>query len=164
MFNKNYEIEGYYLKNYINLNFKEKTCVLEARNKNRKWMLSQDEISLKNHLKWLESLENDRTKLYFLVFKDNCPFMSVSYHDIKFNKGYWGYFLIDEKYRGEVLKIQRLIINFAFERLRLTRLLCIVNNKNRAIKIYKFFGFRQIEKKIINNQEYIIMQLKKSQY
>ena len=59
------------------------------------------------------------------------------------------------------LKIEKIIIDFAFEKLNLKRLLCINNINNHVIKIHKFFGFKELERKFINNQEYLVMCLEK---
>lgn len=161
IFNKDINIGEYYLKNYVNLTFDEKKLVLFHRNLNKKWMLQQDEITLENHLKWIEHLKNDNSKLNYLVYKNNEPFISISYHDIKDDEAYWGYFLINQDYKSEVLKIEKMIIDFAFNNLKLNRLLCINDSENHVVKIHKFFGFKEIEKKILNNKEYIVMALKK---
>ena len=158
---KEYKIDSYTFKNYISLDENDKKLVLKNRNKNRKWMLNQEIISLKSHLSWIESLKVDNSKLYFLVYKDEKPFISIFYHDIKDKEAYWGYFLIDENYKSEVLKIEKIIIDFAFDELNLDRLLCINDSKNHVIKIHQFFGFKEIEKRVINNQEYTVMLLEK---
>lgn len=159
--NKDLYIKEYTLKNYVNLVLDEKKLVLNHRNINKKWMIQQDEISLENHLTWIESLKNDDTKLNYLVYKDKVPFIAISYHDIKEKEAYWGYFLIDERYKSEVLKIEKMIIEFAFGELNLDKLLCINDSKNHVIKIHQFFGFKEIEKKVLNNQEYTVMLLEK---
>ncbi len=159
--NKDIEVNEYYLKNYVNLSLSEKELVLLHRNINKKWMLQQDEISLENHLKWIENLKNDKTKLNYLVFKDNEPFIAISYHDIKNNEAFWGYFLINQSYKSEVLKIEKMIIDFAFQELKLDRLFCINDSKNHVIKIHEFFKFKEFERKIVNNQEYVVMVLEK---
>jgi len=154
-------IDDYKFKNYTILDEDEKELVLKHRNKNKQWMLNQDKISLDSHLKWIDTLLSDKTKLYFLVFKDDKPFISISYHDIKEDEAYWGYFLIDESYKSEVLKIEKIIIDFAFDSLKLEKLFCINNKQNHVIQIHKFFGFKEIEEKTINDTEYIVMQLNK---
>lgn len=156
-----FQYNEYFFKNYIDLTLDEKKLVLEYRNFNKQWMLQQEEISLENHLQWIESLKKDATKLNFLVYKNNIPFIAIAYHDIKDNEAYWGYFLINQDYKSEVLKIEKNIIDFAFQELKLDKLLCINDSKNHVIKIHQFFGFKEIEKKILNNQEYTVMVLEK---
>ena len=153
----------YTFKHYCSLNLDEKKLVLEHRNLNRQWMLQQDEISLENHLKWIESLKNDKTKVNYLVYKDNHPFMAIAYHDINNKEAYWGYFLIEQAYKSEVLKIEKIIIDFAFAELNLDRLLCINDSQNHVIKIHQFFGFKMIDTKMVNDKEYTVMELKKDE-
>lgn len=156
-----FKIGLYYLKNYVNLSSDEKKLVLQHRNLNKKWMIQQDDISLENHLKWIENLRNDETRLNYLVFKDNVPFVAINYHDISSSQAYWGYFLIDQSYRSEVLKVEKMIIDFAFQKLKLDKLLCINNSKNHVIKIHEFFKFKEFDRKIINDEEYSVMVLEK---
>ena len=115
------ELNAYTFKNYTILNESEKRTALEFRNKNKSWMINREHINLDEHLKWIDSLKSNETVLYFLVFKDTVPFMSIDYHDIDFNlkEAYWGYFLGDDSYKGEVLKIEKLIIELAFDNLKL---------------------------------------------
>lgn len=165
MFNKyNFQMNEYIFKNYLNLTQEEKKLVLEHRNKNRQWMLTQDIITLENHLKWIDSLNADTSKLYYLVYKDNIPFISVSYHDIDNESAFWGYFLINSSYKNEVLKIEKSIIEIAFNHLNLETLYCINDINNHVISIHKFFGFKEKEIKTINNKEYLVMELQKKDY
>jgi|GEM_PF-3694065 len=158
---KHFNIDSYEFKHYTLLSLEEKKLVLEHRNKNKQWMLQQEEISLEDHLKWIENLDNDETKLNYLVYKDNTPFIAIAYHDIKNKEAFWGYFIIDEKYKSEVLKIEKIIIDFAFGQLNLDKLLCINDSKNHVIKIHQFFGFKKLREEIHNNQEYTVMVLEK---
>jgi len=90
------EIDGYLLKNYTLLSENEKKIALDFRNNNRKWMINNNLIDLKEHSKWIETLKTDQNTIYFLVFKDNIPFMSIDFHNINKVKkeAYWGYFLV----------------------------------------------------------------------
>ena len=65
----------YYFKSYINLTPDESKLVLFHRNLNKKWMIHKDEISLDEHLKWIESLKTNSSRLDYLVYKDDKPFI-----------------------------------------------------------------------------------------
>lgn len=160
------EIDGYLFKNYIALNNEEQKIALDFRNKNRKWMINQNLISLEEHKKWISRLKDNKKVLYFLVFKNNESFMSIDFHDIDLEKSeaYWGYFLGNEKYQSEVLKIEKIIIYIAFELLKLDNLLCINDAKNKVINIHKFFSFKEISREVINNREFVKMKLTKKDY
>lgn len=143
------KIDDYTFKNYSILSYDEKVIALEFRNKNKEWMLNNKEISLDDHLIWCENLKENIKQIYYLVFKDEVPFMSIDYHDIDYDKkeAYWGYFLGLDGYNSEVLKIEKIIIEIAFNKLDLNKLLCINDINNHVVKIHKFFGF--IEDSII---------------
>ncbi len=164
--NNSFTIEDYLFKNYLILNEDEQKMVLDFRNNNRKWMINQHLISLEEHLNFIDKLGKDKTKLYFLVYKDNIPFISIDFHDINYNEkeAYWGYFLGNENYRTEVLKIEKIIIYIAFEILNLNNLLCINDANNKVINIHKFFGFKEIGEESINDIKYIRMKLTKKDY
>ncbi len=155
--------DGYIFKNYTILNEVEQKIALDFRNKdsNKKWMIDQDIISIDEHKNWIKSLYNDATMLYYLVFKNNIPFMSIDYHNIDLinQESYWGYFLGNENYKSEVLKIEKIMIDIAFDRLNIEKLLCINDINNHVINIHKFFGFKEDKIVKINNREFLQMHL-----
>ena len=160
---QNLNLGNYLFKNYIFLNDKEKEISLKFRNKNRFWMLNTDKIDLKDHILWIESLKKRDDILYYLVYKDDIPFMSIDFHDIDLkNKScYWGYFLGNENHKNEVLKVEKLIIDIAFNILKINNLYCINDINNHVIKIHKFFGFEEVEEITIKDRKFLKMLLKK---
>ena len=87
--------------------------------------------------------------------------MVIYYHDIDYVKkeSYWGYFLGDKRFKAEVLKVEKIIIDIAFNRLSFNKLLCINNIKNPVIGIHKFFGFKEGEVISIDGQDFLKMSL-----
>jgi RimJ/RimL family protein N-acetyltransferase len=152
---------NYLLKNYTILNEAEKIIALDFRNKNRKWMINNNIIEYKEHCDWIESLKRNPKTLYFLVFKNEYPFMAIDFHDIDYNnkEAFWGYFLGDENYKSEVLKIEKIIIEIAFNDLKLQKLLCVNDIDNPVINIHKFFGFQEDGIIKINDREFLKMYL-----
>ena len=63
------------IKNYTELTHDELVTVLNIRNHPdvRKWMFNSDEIDLSSHLKFIDSLHTDRSKLFYAAF-DNGTF------------------------------------------------------------------------------------------
>ena len=61
------------LINFIDLSQDEKKMILEWRNRLdiQKWMYTQNDISLEDHLDFIDSLKTIKDKLYFLVKKDD---------------------------------------------------------------------------------------------
>ena len=157
------EYDDYQFKNYTVLNNKEQEIALDFRNQNKEWMISKDIIKLEDHREWINSLNNNYSTLYYLVFKDGAPFMAIDYHDIDYVKkeAYWGYFLGDNKFKSEVLKIEKIIIDIAFNRLNIDKLLCINDVNNSVIGIHKFFGFQKGEIITIDGKDFLKMFLLK---
>ena len=88
------EYGEYQFVNYTVLDNKGRKIALDFRNQNKEWMVNKDVIKIEDHENWIRSLNNDRSILYYLVFKDEVPFMAIDYHDIDYVKkeAYWGYF------------------------------------------------------------------------
>jgi len=155
------DIGKYQFKNYRMLTEKEQKIALAFRNKNRDWMINKDIIQIEAHKKWINTLQHNSSIIYYLVFKDNIPFMSVDFHNIDFKKkeAYWGYFLGKENYKSEVLKIQKIVIDIAFSKLRLDKLICITDIDNHVINIHKFFGFMEDKVIKIEGKDFLRMYL-----
>ena len=158
---KNIEIEDYVFVDYTMLSDTEQEIALSFRNQNKEWMINKKIIELEEHKKWIKSLNNNDSILYYLVFKKDLPFMVIYYHDIDYVKkeSYWGYFLGDKRFKAEVLKVEKTIIDIAFNRLSFNKLLCINNIKNPVIGIHKFFGFKEGEVISIDGQDFLKMSL-----
>ena len=153
--------ENYIFKNYTILNNEEQKLALKFRNENKDWMINTENIQLDNHIRWIQSLSKDMTTLYYLVFKNNVPFMSINFHDINLNKkeAYWGYFLGNQEYKSEVLKIEKEILRIAFDILGIDVLLCINAIDNHVIDIHRFFGFKEVEIITIDGRDFLKMYL-----
>ena len=158
---KNIEIEDYVFVDYTMLSDTEQEIALSFRNQNKEWMINKKIIELEEHKNWIKSLNNNDSILYYLVFKKDLPFMAIYYHDIDYVKkeSYWGYFLGDKRFKAEVLKVEKIIIDIAFNRLSFNKLLCINNIKNPVIGIHKFFGFKEGEVISIDGQDFLKMSL-----
>jgi len=158
---KNIEIEDYVFVDYTMLSDTEQEIALSFRNQNKEWMINKKIIELEEHKNWIKSLNNNDSILYYLVFKKDLPFMAICYHDIDYVKkeSYWGYFLGDKRFKAEVLKVEKIIIDIAFNRLSFNKLLCINNIKNPVIGIHKFFGFKEGEVISIDGQDFLKMSL-----
>lgn len=156
-------LEGYRFKNYKLLDKDEQKLVLEYRNNNRKWMINSELIPMSDHLDWINSLKTNRRTLYYLVYKDDVPFMSIDYHDIDLDRreAYWGYFLGDDSYKSEVLKVEKLIIEIGFTMLDMKKLLVVNDIDNHVIEIHRFFGFKEEKTIKLNGRKFLKMYLEK---
>ncbi|GAB6045677.1 UDP-4-amino-4,6-dideoxy-N-acetyl-beta-L-altrosami ne N-acetyltransferase [Caminibacter profundus] len=132
------------MKNFVNLTLNEKKEVLEWRNhpEIRKWMYNKEEIPLKNHLEFIESLKKDKSKLYFKM--DN---IGVINYKISNNTAEIGLHKNPEK-KGVGKILMQKLIDYGFNELNLKTLTLNVFEENKiAINLYKNFGFREVDKK-----------------
>jgi len=83
-------------RNYVDCSLDEHQQILRWRNDSdiRKWMANDSLIDELDHRKFVNSLESDRTKAYFAVFKSDDYIASVYLTDIKGNQGERGLYVI----------------------------------------------------------------------
>jgi UDP-4-amino-4,6-dideoxy-N-acetyl-beta-L-altrosamine N-acetyltransferase len=129
-------------KKFQDLSLEEKQEVLNWRNHPdiRKWMYNKEEISLQNHLEFINKLPENKIYLKiddlgvvnFLITKD--------YVDIGIHKN------PNKKKVGK--KLFDFAINYAFNKLNAKKIiLCVFENNTKAINLYKKFGCKEIQKK-----------------
>lgn len=146
------------LINFINLSLNEKKMVLKWRNHNtiKQWMYTQKEISLENHLNYINTLTTRTDKVYFLV-KMNEEFIGViAFTNIAKDSAEIGLYA-KPNLQGIGKTLMQSITEYGFNELKLSTLYSEVFEHNvSAIKLYKKFGFKEINKK----ENIIIMELK----
>ena len=150
------------LINFIDLSQEEKMMILEWRNKIdiQKWMHTQNDISLEEHLDFIDSLKTIKDKLYFLVKKDNIYIGVIDFTQIKPNESlHMGISTNpDLKDYGKILL--ETIIYFSFEILKVVKIYSEVYFENeKAYLLYKSYGFKEYAEKIVNNKKVICMDL-----
>ena len=132
------------LKNFIQLDYDEKLMILEWRNHSEtsKFMLNK-KIELKEHLNFINSLKENKTKLYFLV--DDIGV--IDFTNITDKKADIGLYKNPNKQKvGSVL--MKHIIAYGFNVLGLEKLILYVyENNQKAINLYKKFNFKIADKK-----------------
>jgi len=109
------------VKNFVNLTLNEKKEVLKWRNhpEIRKWMYNKEEIPLKNHLEFIESLKNDKSRLYFKV--DN---IGIINYKITNNIAEIGLHKNPEK-KGVGKILMQKLIDYGFNELNLKKLIFV---------------------------------------
>lgn len=153
------------LINFVDLTLEEKKMVLEWRNDKsvKKWMLHQEEITLEEHLKYIESLKSSKSKLYMAVKKEGLYIgvIDVTKIDFKDNSAYFGLYANPfKKTKGAGSVLQETCIKYAFDILKLQKLkLEVFSNNERAIGLYKKFHFKEATRETINDKEIIYMEL-----
>lgn len=152
------------LINFIDLTLEEKKMVLFWRNNSiiKQWMYSSDNISLDNHLLFIEFLKDSEDKLYFLVKQGNKYIGVIDFIRIDKDAGSSEFGLYaNVQLKGVGKTLLNSICEYAFNTLKISKLIAEVFAENeKAISLYKKFNFKETRKKIVNNQEVICMELK----
>lgn len=154
-------MENIELVNFTNLNLEEAKMVLEWRNHPniRKWMYTQDEISLENHLNFINSLKNNSNKLYFLVKKENEFIGVIDFSDINIQSVEMGIYA-NPNLRGFGKILLEIIKDYSFDVLKVKSIFSEVFYSNeKAYQLYKKYNFKEIDAKIVNNKKVICMEL-----
>jgi len=151
------------LLNFIDISSEEKQMVLAWRNHQeiRKWMYNKNEITLKEHLKYIESLSMKKDRIYFLVKELNEYLGVIDFTSIVKNEYAEFGLYAKPNLIGIGTTLMSTIIEYAFTILKLQKLLANVHvNNTKAIKLYKRFHFIEIKKERDTSGEYIQMELK----
>ncbi|RGN33227.1 GNAT family N-acetyltransferase [Bacteroides oleiciplenus] len=153
---RKYNIGNYCFKNFISLSDVEIQLALMWRNdfNVRRYMYNPSEISIKEHYRFIGSLE-DRTDIYYwMVFIDNEPIGIVSYSDVdvKTSVGELGYNVKPElAYSGIGLDFVYTALLFSFQELGFEVIIGGVNSCNKnAYFLDCFLGFSEISRSIVD--------------
>lgn len=136
------------------------TTVLAWRNHSdiRRWMLSDDEISLENHLQFVESLKNRADKRYFLVQQENAYIGVIDFTDITQNSAEIGIYA-NPQMRGVGEALMSALIEYGFSTLGVKMLIASVFADNeRAKHLYEKFDFTETNRTFYKGREMIIME------
>ena len=150
------------LINFIDLSQEEKMMILEWRNRLdiQKWMYTQNDISLEEHLDFIDSLKTIKDKLYFLVKKDNIYIGVIDFTQIKPNESLHMGIYTNPDLKGYGKILLETIIYFSFEILKVVKIYSEVYFENeKAYLLYKSYGFKEYAEKIVNNKKVICMDL-----
>ncbi len=142
------------LTKFQDLSLEEKKEVLNWRNhpEIKKWMFDKNEISLKNHLKFIENIP--KNKIYLKAGD-----LGVINFKILNDKVELGLHKNPSKNRvGKILL--KTAIEYAFDKLNTKKIVLYVFEDNlKAINLYKKFAFREVDKK----DNILKMELEKSE-
>ena len=124
--------------------------VRQWRNKDeiRTSMLSQHNISEKEHRSWLEGLRLKNDRKFFVVFNDGIPVGSAYFHNIDYadSSSEWGFYIGDDAYKDKGLgkRIVFKLLGIFFGELKTKTLLTTELSHNKpAINIYNKFRFKE---------------------
>jgi UDP-4-amino-4,6-dideoxy-N-acetyl-beta-L-altrosamine N-acetyltransferase len=150
------------LINFTDLSNDEKKIILEWRNNPniKKWMYTQSDITLESHLNFIDSLNNSKDKLYFLVKKEDENIGVIYFTQIEPNESLHIGIYSNPHLKGYGKILLETIIYFSFEILKVEKIFSEVYFENeRAYILYKRYNFIEIGKKSLNNRKIIIMEL-----
>jgi len=156
------------LINFIDLSLEEKEMILEWRNNPsiKKWMYTQEDIPLDNHLEFINSLKMDKDKLYFLVKKDDENIGVIDFIGLTKDEVYFGLYANPmTKLLGVGRILEDISIDFAFNTLKVEKLKLEVFEDNIQVRnLHKKYKFKESGEKVINDKKVICMELKKLDY
>jgi len=152
------------LINFTDLSLDEKKMVLDWRNDPniRKWMFTQEIISLDNHLDYIESLDTRKDRVYFLVKKASqmigvIDFTNIDYEGKRTEFGIY----TNPALRGVGNVLMESMIDYAFNTFKVNTVISEVFEDNiSAIRLYKRYNFKRMEIKKVNDKNVIYMELK----
>jgi UDP-2,4-diacetamido-2,4,6-trideoxy-beta-L-altropyranose hydrolase/UDP-4-amino-4,6-dideoxy-N-acetyl-beta-L-altrosamine N-acetyltransferase len=153
------------LCNYINLNMNDKSIALNMRNhhKIRKWMYNQESISKSDHIKFIENLENEMDKRYFLVKQKSNIIGSINFSKIiQHNSVEFGIYTNPFKQlRGAGSLLEVAASRYAFIELGVKKIrLEVLSDNDRAINFYNKCGFYLVNTSKENHQNILYMEKK----
>ncbi|MDD5157856.1 UDP-4-amino-4,6-dideoxy-N-acetyl-beta-L-altrosamine N-acetyltransferase [Sulfurimonas sp.] len=158
--------EVFELINFIDLTLNEQKMVLVWRNHEsvKKWMHDSQNITTKNHLKFIASLKMSKTKEYMVVKKNTDYIGVVDFTDINFAKKSADIGLYAnpiDKIKGAGSMLLEVGLKYAFEVLKLKTLnLEVFIDNERAIGLYRKFNFKDSGKKVADGKSIICMKFR----
>lgn len=151
------------LLNFTDLSLNDKKMVLEWRNHPdiRKWMFTQDPITLNTHLTYIESLKQRKDRLYFLVQKGNQFIGVIDFTNINLKNKTTEFGIYANPNLKQVGKLlMSTTIHYAFDILQCNTLIAkVFKNNSRAIHLYMKYNFKEIVDKKENNKYLVHMEL-----
>ena len=142
-----YASDGFEFVLYQNLSQEDSLKLLSYRNhvNVRKWMFNSDEITQKNHLKFIDNLKNNDEKVYCIVLRKNKIIGSINYNAIEEGEYMTGFFLNPSlQSSGIGLYFEYIYLKFFFEHLEAKMIKAIVKKDNYAmIKIHELCDFKE---------------------
>ncbi|QEO57207.1 UDP-4-amino-4,6-dideoxy-N-acetyl-beta-L-altrosamine N-acetyltransferase [Francisella marina] len=153
------------LINFYDTSLDEKKMILSWRNHSeiKKWMYNTHDISLADHLSFIEKLKEDDSKLYFLVKRGDNYLGVIDFYNFK-NEEREGEYGLYANPLTTVPGVGRLLnsisIDYAFNVLKLKKLKLEVFETNvKVINLHRKFKFTEVSRKKVNNQLVICMEL-----
>ena len=132
------------LLNFTTLNLPQKELVLSWRNHQsvRKWMINNNEISLEDHLHFIDALSFGAEKCYFLVQQEFDYLGVIDLTDITKDSAELGLYANPDM-RGVGYILMNALIDYA-STLGMSKLIAnVLVNNVRACRLYQKFDFKE---------------------
>lgn len=158
------------LIDFTDMCLQEKKMVLAWRNDEsiKKWMYNKNDISLQNHLNFIDSLESTKENQYILLKKGDIYIGVIDFKNIDFKNKTTDFGLYAnpfEKVLGVGRVLEEICIKYAFEMLKLEVLKLEVFDENtKAKNLYEKFNFHITGKKVVNEKEVLCMELENREF
>ena len=148
------------LLDFTTLDKEQLTMVLAWRNHSdiRRWMVSDDEISLENHLHFVESLKNRADKHYFLLQREDEYIGVIDFTGITDTSAEIGIYA-NPQMHGVGKALMNALIEYGFSTLGVKMLIASVFADNeRAKHLYEKFDFTETARRFYKEREMIVME------
>lgn len=154
---------GGQLIDFVDLSYDEHLMILDMRNhpRVREWMYTQDEIPIANHLQFIQNLHGDNKNQYLMVKKGEKVVGVIYFNQIDFDNktsefGIYANMLKPTAGAGSFL--EELSLFYAKNILKVDSLTLEVMKRNqRAINLYKKYGFEEVSTSRVKGYEVISM-------
>ena len=149
------------LLNFTTLDLSQKNLILSWRNHPniRKWMVNDNEISLEDHLNFIDLLSSKTDRHYFLVQKEFDFIGVIDLTDITDSSAELGIYA-NPQMRGVGSVLMTSLIDHA-SKLGLSKLIAnVVITNVRALNLYQKFDFKKIQQIEHKNKKMITLEKK----
>ncbi|GAA3736196.1 hypothetical protein GCM10022422_19070 [Flavobacterium ginsengisoli] len=153
--------------NFTDLNNEELLLVFNWRNNYevRKWMYSTDLVELDNHFNFVERLKTDKSKLYFLVKRNDLPIGTFSLTGIENGEAEWGYYVAPDYHHKNIgVEFYYYALEYIYLVLKMKNVKGYVLTTNKSANSFSdLFGFSKVISKFTssgnNNDEYFFREM-----
>ncbi|MCK4793150.1 MAG: UDP-4-amino-4,6-dideoxy-N-acetyl-beta-L-altrosamine N-acetyltransferase, partial [Desulfobacteraceae bacterium] len=140
---------------------KEKVRCWRNKQRIRKSMLLQHEISKEEHLRWIENLKHKDNQKFWVVFVDDVPIGSIYLQNINYDNlnSEWGFYIGEDAYIGKGLAkpIVFKLLEYFFEVMKFKILFTKVFSDNTvALNLYRKFKFDEADRSPVSGCRKII--------
>ena len=162
--NKEYQVGSYTYRNFVDLSLDEKLMILRERNHPdvKKWMFTNEDISVENHLAFIEGLTTRNDAFYWLMEYEKKPVgvLNIIHCDFEKSEGEPGYYLFaSEQNSGNGLEMQYCYKKLFFDIFGVKNLIGhVLYGNTDAYQMSCFYGAETIGEIIQDGRKYLVVQ------